>query len=92
MSVVLRSALPAGLQSRLDAMISPILVPISAWPGPHATVLSFLLSVVLILEVLASDCRKEPPILREVREYLLFQVDDLGAHGFLLFWELVFGV
>ncbi len=31
-------------------------------------------------EVLASDCRKRPPILRDVRECLLFQVDDTGAH------------
>src|SRR5450755_3557889 len=82
MSVAWRSALWAGLGSFLEAMILRICVPISAGTGPAATAFSFPLPLLPIFEVLASDCRKGPPILREVRECLLFQVDDLGAHGF----------
>jgi hypothetical protein len=72
MSVALRSALlTAGLRSCLEAMILRILMPISAWPGLDAA-FSLLLPLALIFGVLASEPRKRPPILREVRECLLF--------------------
>src|SRR5580700_1981569 len=83
MSAALRSFLPrAGLRFCLEAMILRIFEPISAWTRPDATAFVLPFPLEPFFEVLASVPRKRPPILREVRECLLLQVDDLGAHGF----------
>src|SRR5580700_4114165 len=89
MSAVLRSSLLAAVLCLfLEAMILRICEPISAWPGPDATALPLPFRLEPFFEVLASDPRKRPPILREVRECLLFEIDDLGAHGFSPVLEL----
>lgn len=57
-------------------------------PGPEAAWICLTLEPFLLppfFEVLASDCRKGPPILRYDRECLLFQIDDIGTHFILLF-------
>jgi hypothetical protein len=57
-------------------------------PGPDAASIFLVPEPFLLVpffEVLASDCRKRPPILRYDRECLLFQIDDIGTHFILLF-------
>jgi hypothetical protein len=89
MSAALRSVLPEALVDLpLEARILLILELTSACPDPDAAAFVLLLPLEPFFEVLASDFRKRPPILREVRECLLFQVDDLGAHGFSPVFDL----
>ena len=76
------------LRSCFEAMILRISEPISMLPGPEAVAIFSPLEPFLLppfFEVLASDCRKGPPILRNNRECLLFQIDDIGTHFILLF-------
>ena len=51
-------------------MILRICEPSSAWPGPDETALPLAFPLEPFLEVLASDPRKRPPILRELREHI----------------------
>jgi hypothetical protein len=77
-----------GLRSFFEAMILRISELTSMLPGPEAAAIFLAPEPFLLfpfLEVLASDCRKGPPILRDTRECLLFQIDDTGAHFILLF-------
>jgi hypothetical protein len=77
-----------GLRSCFEAMILRISELTSMFPGPEAASIFVVPEPFLLppfFEVLASDCRKGPPILRYAREYLLFQIDDTGAHFILLF-------
>jgi hypothetical protein len=69
-------------------MILRISETVSTLPGPDAALIFLALEPFLLVpffEVLASDCRKRPPILRYNRECLLFQINDIGAHFILLF-------